>query len=227
MSFAVTTLRFGRRRVLVAHPNEYQYGHLGLGIMMALVRAREADADVYFIRPSTRLGGGLFELESPDVQVLRPAPVVRQLLRACISWWKLLDRVDVWREGARERVELQFVREVNRYVADLGVPPQVRDGLRRVRRRLRASLRQAARDRSQRQTYLERRRLRERVPVRLRRAASEEAAAQARAHGIPPDARLVCIHAREAGYKLGTEIQDRKPHIGRDDQARNARIVCA
>ena len=137
---------------------------------------------------------------------------------------KLLDRVDSWRDGFREQIELQFVREVNRYVTDPGMPRQVRRGLRGVRGRLRASLEQAARDRHQHPTYFERRRLRERVPVRLHPAAREDAAAQARAHGIPPDAPLVCIHAREAGYKLGTEIQDIKPNDGRNDQARNVQI---
>ena len=191
---------------------------------MSLVRARETDSDVYFVRPSTPMGGGLFELESPEVRVLRPTPIVRELLRACISWRKLLDHVDGWRDGVREQIELEFVREVNRYVADPGMPQQVRQGLRGVRGRLRASLEQAARNRHQHPTYFERRRLRERVPVRLHPAASEDAAAQARAHGIPPDAPLVCIHAREAGYKRGSEIQDTKPHDGRNDLARNVQI---
>ena len=120
MSFTTTTLQFGGRRVLVAHPNERQYGHLGLEILMSLVRARETDADVYFVRPSTRLGGGLFELESPEVRVLRPVPAVRELLRACISWRELLDRIDRWRYEVREQVGRECVREATRYVANQG-----------------------------------------------------------------------------------------------------------
>lgn len=224
MSFTTTTVRFGARRVLVAKPNERQYGHLGLEMIMSLARARQADTDVYFVPPSTSLGRGLFELESPQVRVLRPTPVVREMLRACVSWRRLLDRLDGWREGVWEQVELQFAREVNRYVADPGVPQEVRERLRGVRGRLRASLELTARNRHQQPPYFERRRLREPVPVRLHPAAREEAAAQARAHGIAPNARLICIHARESGYKLGNEIQDTKPHDGRDDRARNARI---
>ena len=224
MSFTTTAFQFGGRRVLVAYPNEHRYGHLCLEVIMSLVRARDADADVCFVRPSTRLGGGLFELESSEVRVLHPTPVVRGLLRAWVSWRKLLDHVDRWRYEVREQVEREFVREATRYVANQGMPQQVRERLRSVRRRLTASLERATMGRHQQPTYLERRRLRERVPIRLRRAASEEAAAQARAHGIPPDAPLVCIHAREAGYKLGGEIQDRKPHEERNDQTRNARI---
>jgi len=224
MSFKTTTMRFGRRRVLVARPNERQYGHLGLEVGMSLARAREADADVYFVRPSTPIGGGLFELESPQVRVLRPTPLVRELLRTCVSWQLLLDRVDDWRGEVREHVEQEFVREVTRYVGDADMPPEVREGLRGVRGRLRASLDHVARERRRRPAYFERRLLRDPVPVQLHPKAREEAERQARAHGIPAEGRLVCIHAREAGYKQGNEIQDTKPHDGRDDSARNVRI---
>ena len=224
MNFAITMLRFGGRRVLVARPNDRHYGHLGLEIVMSLARAREAEADVYFVRPSTPLGKGLFELESPAVRVLRPTPIVRELLRTCISWRRLRNRVDRWRGDIREQAEREFVRETTRYVANRAMPAQVREGLRAARRRLRASLEQQARMRRQRSPYYERRHLREPVPVQLHPAAAEEAARQARAHGIAPGVRLVCIHAREAGYKRGYEIQDTKPAVGLDDRARNARI---
>ena len=224
MSFKTTTMRLGRRRVLVSRPNERQYGHLGLEFGMSMARARKADAAVYFVRPSTPIGAGLFELESPEVRVLRPRPVVRELLRTCSSWQQILDRVGVWRGDIRDQIEQEFVREVTRYVADSQMPQEVREGLRRVRGRIRTSLEQIARDRRRPLTYFERRLLRDPVRVRLHSAAADEAAAQARAHGIPADVPLVCIHAREAGYKLGNEIQDIKPHDGRDDRARNARI---
>ena len=224
MRFTTTTVRLGPRRVRVTRPNERQYGHLGLEIVMSLARARQEGADVYFVRPCTSLGSGLFELESPEVRVLRPTPVVRELFRTCISWRRLRDRIADWREEVREQVEREFVREATRYVANPGMPQEVRESLRSARRRLRASLEQAARDRRLGSPYYERRLLREPVAVRLHPAASEEAARQARAHGIAPDARLVCIHAREAGYKRGNELQDTKPEVGRDDQTRNARI---
>lgn len=224
MNFATTTVRFGGTRVVVTRPNPRHYGHLGLEMVMSLVRAREARAAVYFVRSSTALGRGLFELESPEVRVLRPMPVVRELLHTCMSWRTFRTRVDRWRDEFREQVEREFVRETMRYVGDPEMPEEVREGLRATRRRLRASADQARRERRRRPAYYERRRLRRPVPVRLHAAAAEEAARQARAHGIPADARLVCIHAREAGYKRGHEIQDTKPAVGRDDRARNARI---
>jgi putative glycosyltransferase (TIGR04372 family) len=224
VSFSTTTVRFGPRRVLIASPNVRQYGHLGLEILMSLGHARRAAADLYLVRPSDPLGAGMFELESPDVRVLRPNPLVREMLRACMAWRKLRDRVDDWRDEAREQVEREFVREVTRYVVDPGLPQPVREGLRGARGRLRTALETMARDRRRRPSYFQRRLLREEVPVRLHPAARQAAEAQALAHGIDPDARLVCIHAREAGYKLGNEIQDAKPHAGRDDRVRNARI---
>ena len=217
-------MRFGGRRLLIASPNVRQYGHLALEILMSLGFARKDGADVYFVRPSAPLGAGLFELESPELRVLRPNPLVRQLLRGCMAWRTFRDRVDDWREEAREQVEREFVREVTRYVVDPAMPQPVREGLRGARGRLRKALEKMARDRRKRPTYFQRRLLSETVPVQLNPAAAERAAAEALAHGIASDARIVCIHAREAGYKLGNEIQDSKPHAGRDDRVRNARI---
>ena len=224
MNFTTTTVRLGARRVLVARPNPRQYGHLGLDIAMSLAHARENGTDVYFVRPPSPLGSGLFELESPEVRVLRPTRAIREIFRTCMSWRIFRERVDDWREHVREQVERELMREASRYVADPGTPPEIRESLRGTRGRIRASLDQAARDSRQRPPYYERRLLREPVPVRLRSAANEEAASQARAHGIAPHARLVCIHAREAGYKRGSEIHETKPDTGRDDRTRNARI---
>lgn len=223
MRFDSATLRFGTRRVIVTNPNDQQYGHLGLEIGMSLAHARRQGAAVCFIKPSNRLGSGLFELESPDVRVLRPTPVVRELFRACLSGRKLLGRIDGWREAMWEQVETHFVREVNRYVDDPAVPSEVRHRLRGVRGRVRSSLEEVTRTRGLPPLYFERQRLRERVEVRLHPEAHKQAAALARAHGIPTDAPLVCVHARERGYKQGREVQDTK-HDGRDDGARNARI---
>ena len=209
--------------MLVAHPNDRQYGHLGLEMGMSLAHARKQGADVCFIRPSTPLGSALFELESPQVRVLRPAIIVQELLRTLISCRKVADRVGGWSAELLEQIELAFVREVAPYVADPKMPPQVRQRLRQARQRLRASLQKAARERRESEPYYKRRLIREPVPVRLPPAASEDAARQARASGIDPGAPIVCIHAREPGYKRGSELHDTKPD-SRDDRTRNARI---
>ena len=45
MSFKTITMRFGRRRVLVARPTGRQYGPLGLAIVRSLASARNDGAD--------------------------------------------------------------------------------------------------------------------------------------------------------------------------------------
>ena len=140
MSFTTTTVRLGTKRVLVARPNPRQYGHLGLDIAMSLAHARENGADVYFVRPPSSLGSGLFELESPEVRVLRPTPPIRELFRTCISWRIFRDRLRGWRKDVLEQVEREFMRETSRYVADPGTPQEIRQRLRGTRGRLRASL---------------------------------------------------------------------------------------
>ena len=224
MSFTTTTVHLGFKRVQVACTNQMQYGHLGLEIKMSLARARQSRADVYLVRAATSLGSGLFELESPEVRVLRPTGVVQRLLAGCASLQHIRDRLHEWRGGVVEQVEREFVHEVSRYVDDNAVPQPVRERLRGARRRVRASLEHAEQERFHRMTYYERRLLRDPIPVRLHPAAAEEAERQARAHGLAPGAPLVCIHAREAGYKKGRELRDRKPQDSRDDGVRNARI---
>ena len=225
MRFTTTTVRLGPRRVRVTRPNERQYGHLGLEIVMSLARARQEGADVYFVRPCTSLGSGLFELESPEVRVLRPTPVVRELFRTCISWRRLRDRIADWREEVREQVEREFVREATRYVANPGMPQEVRESLRSARRRLRASLEQAARDRRLGSPYYERRLLREPVAVRLHPAASEEGRqAGAGRMGLRRTRGWSASTRARPATSGGNELQDTKPEVGRDDQTRNARI---
>lgn len=224
MKFTTTTVRLGLRRVRVTEPNERQYGHLGLEMAMTLAHARQERTDVYFVRPATSLGLGLFELESPDVRILRPPRLVRDVFRAFVSWRRIRDQIDRWRALKSEEIQRELVREATRYVMNPSMPAPVRERVRRMRRRLRTSLEQLARNRRAGPPYYERRLLREPVPVRLHAAADAAAAGQARAHGIPEDARLVCIHSREGGYKRGQEIQDTKPEVGRDDRSRNAKI---
>src|SRR5262245_24135858 len=179
MRFVTTTLRFGRKRVVVTRPNPHHYGHLGLEMVMSLARAREVKAAVYFVRPSTSLGLGLFELDSPEVRVLRPTRLVGELLRTGISWRMFRNRFERWRDETREEVEREFVRETSRYVGNSTVPAEVQEGLRVARRRFRRAAEQAARKRRHRPAYYERRRLRTPVPVRLHALAEEDAARQA------------------------------------------------
>lgn len=141
MSYSTTTVRLGTKRILVTQPNQRQYGHLGLEMVMSLAHARRDGLDVCFVR-SSRLGSSLFELESPKVRVLRPAPVIHGVLRGCLSWQKVRGRLVGW----REKVEREFARETSRCVDDGGMPDEIREGMRDMRR-LRSSLERFDRDR--------------------------------------------------------------------------------
>jgi putative glycosyltransferase (TIGR04372 family) len=225
MGVTTATVTWRGSRVLVAMPNVRHYGHLGLEILMSLARARQLGASVYFVRPSTVAGEALFELESPDVPVLRPSRLGQAALRARIAAHETRARFDDWRDEFNEAWHQELTAGLSTHIADGSLPPPVRDRLREARRRLRASADAIVRGRAGRPSYFQRRLLRPRLPVQLRADAEAEAAAAALAHGIDPRARLVCIHARESGYKRGHEIQDAKPHSGRDDRVRNARIA--
>ena len=72
--------------------------------------------------------------------------------------------------------------------------------------------------------YYRRRLLREPIPVRLSARAEEQAVREAAAIGLDERTRIVTVHAREAGYKFGREVQDAKPNSVRDDSTRNVRI---
>ena len=83
--------------------------------------------------------------------------------------------------------------------------------------------------------YMKRELLADWTVAALPAAMRSRCAAKAERLGIPPNARIVTVHAREAGYKRGREVQDKqkraapgnlgaKPII-RDDSTRNTEIA--
>jgi putative glycosyltransferase (TIGR04372 family) len=216
-----TLIRQGGRRVMVSTPNVLQYGHLGLEMQASLVVAKRSGACVYFERPPKIAGEALFELESPEVPILRPGPLTGKVLHAHSVASEMLKTLWIRRSEFRGEFRRKLAREIGRHVNKPTTPPLAKDDLRAIRDRLRNSGDRIMRGRP---GYFRRRMLRTEVPVRLNPQSAAEAARQAIAHGIDPAARLVCIHARESGYKLGQEMQDTKPETGRDDKTRNARI---
>ncbi|MEW6319639.1 MAG: TIGR04372 family glycosyltransferase [Acidobacteriota bacterium] len=219
--------RAAGKRVLVSMPNVRQYGHCALEILQSFAEAAEHNASVFFVYPRKLSICALFELEPETVTVLRPNPVTALRLR-----WRI--RHDEWREGmerkallAAERVKDELRTELWRHMSRPGIHPTVRNDLKRLKSRLKRPFRfenWVSGLRVERQNYYRRRQLRYPVPVTLRPAALAAARAQAQALGLADDARIVTLHAREAGYKLGAEMQDTKPKTGRDDSVRNVRI---
>jgi putative glycosyltransferase (TIGR04372 family) len=211
-------------RVLVAKPNVRQYGHLGLEILMALADARRLGADVLFVHPAEVAGGGLFELESSEVRIRRFPRSIVAAAEAPLRLRDWQDRMTVFCRELAVRFRAELARECAEYGRDRTLPKEVRHGLGVYEHRVSARVEQLRSAIGPERYYFRRRLLRKRVETHLRPEAEKTARAAARAHGIAADARIVCIHARESGYKQGREMQDSKPETGRDDGARNARI---
>ena len=223
---AVEDMAFVRRagpRLLVSQPNAVQFGHLGMEMVMALARAREEQAAIAFLRAPRVVNDGAFELESDQVDVRKLSPPAE-------SWWRsrwMLDRLLAGLEERGREFREDFWHEVGELAREETWDPAMSP---RLRRMLRSTKSYAGRQRPERMAagdpYLKRRLIRTPVPVRLRPPAAERASALAAAIGVPPGAPIVAVHAREAGWKRGREVQD-KEYRGerqRDDSTRNVRI---
>ncbi|MGE0391973.1 MAG: TIGR04372 family glycosyltransferase [Vicinamibacterales bacterium] len=211
---------------LMVRPDAVHYGHLALELQMSLVLARMRRAGLVVYHAEPWVNEGLFEIESPDVPMIRPGPVGRTVCAA--AWWpqELLNGRTVFWHHALEAWRGSLEDELAGYATN----PRVPDPVRRAMKGLKKSLPQLpALDT---RAYYRRRLLREEVPVRLRPAAHEQALRDARALGLAPDVPIVTVHAREAGFKLGHESHDKgRPAPGedsagfRDDSTRNIDIT--
>ena len=213
---------FPRRRVLGTHLNVRQYGHQGLEMAMSFALAKREAAAVCFLRPRQVVSEAMFEIEPDDVTVLR-GPVARALARTA---WMCADGTDsaaafltrFWAVSRREAtLMLDGQLDANRG------RKSVQDGIKKAQRWIKR-----LGDPKPRAVgpplYYQRRLLRERQGVHLRPAALAAARASAQAVGLDPDAPIVTLHVREAGWKFGREMQDAKPG-SRDDSTRNAQIA--
>lgn len=221
---SLATLSLGRRRVLIAEPSAGQDGHLGLEVLTAMALARQADAGVYFVRRRHLQSSGIFELESPDVPIVSPAAPISVALRSWLRLMVSLSSFGHWKDDLRIEVRRELVAELGRHLRRSDLPsPVVRDvRLQSDKIRERADT-ITARMRSD-DGYLRRRLLHDRIRVQLRPDAHERAARQALAHGIDPDAPLICVHNSETGHERGRETPELKPRSGRDDNAGHGRI---
>jgi putative glycosyltransferase (TIGR04372 family) len=217
----ITPVNLAGRRVLVSRPNGLQYGHLGLEMQMTLAQAKAESAAVCFLPPAVLANEALFALTTDEVQILHPAAVQRAWLG--LRWeMKELSLSGAERlRAASNSFWLELYRELRRHSGDARLPLSVRQGLRRLSQTTPGAER--ASDRAAEPLYYRRRLIRERLAIRLPDDLGDQARQTATALGITPGTPIVSIHAREGGYKLGREQQDRKPDK-RDDSFRNARI---
>lgn len=217
----VTSVKLAGRRVLVTQPNGLQYGHLGLEMLMTLAQAKAERAAVYFLPPPVIANEALFALTTDDVEILHPTALLREWFRCR---WQLKDLAVVGAERLQEAstsFRIELYRELRRHSGNERFPVSLRQGLRRLSHRTISIETTAGHDSEP--LYYRRKLLRERVATHLPPHLADQARETAAAIGIVPGAPIVSIHAREAGYKLGRELHDRKPGK-RDDSFRNARI---
>ncbi len=220
--YGTRLVRLGRRRrVLVSAPNPVFYGHLGIEMLYALSYARLLGVPVCFVRPRTVVNAAVFEVEPEGIRVLR-SPLERLLPRLVAA-----EPVRRWsrRTGNVFRDEAQT--ELKCYLdGHPGLPKGVRSRLKRSLggiREGRSALSWSSWSSRSGEGYNRRRLLAEPVPTRLTGRAERRALELAAGVGLDPESRMVTVHVRERGYKLGAEMQDRRPDRW-DDSVRNARI---
>lgn len=215
------------RPVLVSEPNVRQYGHLGLEILLSLAMARETRLPVLFMRPRRVVSESLFAFDTDEVEIMQPgrARYARLQCRLALTHWS--ERWRVKRSLALEEFKHEVRRELWRHLSNRELAGEVRDRLKQIKQvvanQLPAEAAEAP-DPLASQSYYRRRLIRTPVRTFLRADVHERARRQALDIGIPDDKPIVTIHVREAGYKLGREMQDLKPAAGRDDSVRNVRI---
>lgn len=207
-------------RLILANPYQGQYGHLGSEILYALSYARAVDAPVLFGRANTRIARAMFEIDTSEVHIVRNR-ALRLLGRLLWSAYACRDRFRQW----RTRSSAQFWRlvrtELSAYASrETSASPAVKQSAKQLATTAKKG---HSRRRAKRVNYNRRRLIFEPVSTTLTPSAMSLAMRLASQAGIPDDARLISLHVRERGYKLGREAQD-KTVVGVDDSVRNARI---
>ncbi len=222
-------MRVGRRPVLLARPTVHQYGHQAIDILLALAYARLVNLPVVFIRPGVVASEALFEVESDEVRISRSRST-RLLLRISAAIADRAKSTRAWRTRVTDQIRQEKLHELARYRE--GHPTLSRpiaSKLREVRRGIKSKSRSKPMAKQlitdDRRPYWRRRLLAEPVATRLTARAEQQALEVGARLGIGPDTKLVTVHARERGYKLGNEMQDKSRSKSRmDDSVRNGRI---
>lgn len=212
----VKVVRAGRRHVVVAQPNVKQYGHQADEIVFALAYARNAGLPVVFRHPKVVASEAMFEIESPAVEIDRSRRTKLFVSASCIFEDRLAGLKVGW-EKARSDLVREKIRQLAAYRAAHPDNPLLKWKLVDLKSKTRVG-----KDQRPQGPYWRRRLVADPVPIRPTRTAELRAVGIERQLGIDPDARLVTVHVREGGYKLGDETQDKGSR--RHDSVRNARI---
>jgi putative glycosyltransferase (TIGR04372 family) len=225
-------LRRARRPALICAPHSSGRGKaVGFGNFVRQVEecirlAAQLDVPLYLVRPARPLNEALFELASPDVDIVGDGdPRAHSLRRA----WRLSPPIRygsplVWiSAGISERLR-PLVHTAMRSTRQRGWLRASR-GLDRLEKQLR--IRAGARERRVREAWAAllaegRERVRQRPGKRQPRRihmepdAERQAVALARQAGIDLDRPLVTLHVRESGYRRQPGFRQREADAARD-----------
>ncbi len=197
-----------RGALLLTRPNTLMYGHLALEILMTYLMARRAGATrVRFLVPSEVVNRALLEVRTDGIEVLGPwsASTLPEWKWNVERWW--LDR----RQALRKAIRLRGMLTDGRF------PDWFRDRLVALDV---ATDRLVGRDTfGQDGPYYRRALMRHEIPAWLPADVEARAWADAARLGITPASRIVTLHSRESGFKVGRETVH-----GRKDHVRNAHI---
>jgi putative glycosyltransferase (TIGR04372 family) len=186
-------------------------------MLYALTYGRLIGAPVTFVRSlSPRVGSTLFEVDTDEVRILRSRTV--QLLAR--TAWAVSER---WQRTVTA-LKLEAVAELHHSLRHSRIPKSVRTEMRlRARAMKKGETRPKGPDALSHPGYNRRRLIATPLRTRLREDAERRATATAAAFGIGPETKLVSLHVRERGFKLGDEMQDKAEALW-DDSLRNARV---
>ncbi len=188
----VTSRRHGRP-IVAGCPDGSTDGALSLDLAELFARAARASATACVIRPAQPINEALFALEGrDDGPVQRAEP--NAWLRARWAAASAVSKLDVGTASAAARFWLEIHRELRRHIGDQRLPYALRTRLRRLADRALGRSTDAA-ERGAAPPW-PRRLLREPVDASLPAALADRARAQALAHGVPLDARLVIVNVR-------------------------------
>lgn len=188
---------------------------------MALAEARSIGADVAFIRPRHVVNEALFDLDSDEVRIIQPNLLRRSWFASRVVIGELTRELCLRSQRALRTLREEARGELGRHATSPNVPPELRARIKELRTKL-SNEELAEADDNREYPYYRRRLILTPVRVFLREAVAQRARDLATEFGIGPNTRIVAVHAREPGYKMGREAQDKGTK--RDDSVRNARI---
>jgi putative glycosyltransferase (TIGR04372 family) len=197
-------------------------------MLYSLAYARRIGMPVCFLWPDKVANEALLEVDAEDVQILvsrgeRLLPIALGTAAARLA------ALRGWGQLVTSTARAEAVSELGRRLrGPREISPVARSLIKEQRGSLKGKRRSAAQGKQARTpdppvTYNRRRLLVDPVATKLRGDAERRGQELAAGFGLDASSRLVCLHVRERGYKLGAEAQDKGSHAW-DDSVRNARI---